>query len=194
MGIAYAFHAGTQENQAASNDGDARCHGCDPVYGLDGLPMGRCGRMTFHRARRCNAISKIGEGNKHETSSVKRISPKRDLPGLIGITRRYAESQLTKCRAPPGWGLDWDVSERNNTGLFNAPADIKRQCVGLIKVTLYYYILSTYYRITGGGSVCHFLISRYLIPYHSTNKLLFLLIFIKCPFKVDHSISIYVWG
>ena len=38
------------------------CHGCDPVYGLDGLPMGRCGRMTFHRARRCNAISTIGAG------------------------------------------------------------------------------------------------------------------------------------
>ena len=96
--------------------------------------------MTFHRARRCNAISKIGEGNKHETSSVKRISPKRDLPGLIGITRRYAESQLTKCRAPPGWGLDWDVSERNNTRLFNAPADIKRQHVGLC-VGLIIYIL-----------------------------------------------------
>ena len=41
-----------------------------------------------------------------ESRGFNSISPKRDLSGLIGITRRYAESQPTKWGVPPGWGLD----------------------------------------------------------------------------------------
>ena len=40
MGAARAVHAGAQEKWPAPDDVDARRHGCDPLYGLDGLPMG----------------------------------------------------------------------------------------------------------------------------------------------------------
>ncbi len=40
MGASGAVHAGAQEEWPAADDGDARRHGCDPLHGLDGLPMG----------------------------------------------------------------------------------------------------------------------------------------------------------
>jgi len=40
MGVACAFHANTQDERAATDNGVARRNGCDPLYGLDGLPMG----------------------------------------------------------------------------------------------------------------------------------------------------------
>ena len=40
MGVACAFHANTQDERAAADNGVARRNGCDPLYGLAGLPMG----------------------------------------------------------------------------------------------------------------------------------------------------------
>jgi hypothetical protein len=59
-----------------------------------------------------------------ETSSVTSISPKPDLFVLISITRRYAESQLTKWEVHPGWGLGWgEFGNRLGAGL---PLRIRR--------------------------------------------------------------------
>ncbi len=40
MGVACTFHATTQDERAAADNGVARGNGCDPLYGLDGLPVG----------------------------------------------------------------------------------------------------------------------------------------------------------